>query len=412
MTRRLRSESGWALVTAMLVMAGILTAGMASYAFVDGQVAQSGKERGRESTYNYTEGLLNAETFLLAANWSQTAPLPDCTYSGGTVTASNGQTAMCPSASTLGQAFSGPAYSSGVTWTVKVRDDGGTDACQSGVTASTCSYYYSDSGAGATLSQPAYDANKDGQLWVRAQAVVNGVRRTLVARVTRQQVALDFPHAVVTAGHYTMNNGRWATTFANGADLGVRCPSAQQQPPNPAGCVTTKDPSQIQPASAIKPIDSSPALSSAELQQLRARAVADGAWYQTCPVNPPGPLVFVESGSCGASALPQNTTQTSPATYVQVSGTLTISGASSSLRDFWGVIYLANQSGLTGDVFSATGNHNFHGSINVDGQGGVNVGTSSNTSLSYDGNAFGGLWAYGNTTIVRPSFREIVSSTP
>jgi hypothetical protein len=239
--------------------------------------------------------------------------------------------------------------------------------------------------------------------------VVNNVRRTMVARVSTQKVSLSFPHAVVTAGQYTMNNGRWATTNTNGTQVQVRCTT----PGTPNSCVHLKSSDQIQPPTAITTAQSAPALSTGDLQQLRDRAKSEGGWYSTCPTsNPTTSLVFIESGACGVSAMPLNTTQATPATVIIVNGSLTIAGASSTLRDFWGVIYLANQQNSTATLFSATGNHNFHGSINVDGQGGVNVGTSSNTSLSYDGGAFNGLYGYGQATIVRPSFREVVSSTP
>jgi Tfp pilus assembly protein PilX len=413
MRQRIASSDGWAVVTALMVMALIISLSLATFAYVDGQTRSSNSERKRESTFNYAAGVLDAGAFQLVQAWpgSSTSPAPDCTYANGTLTSSTGSTTYCPSPTQLSQEFNN-IDASGVSWTSKVRDNSGTGACQSGVFAgqAMCSYYFDES-AGA-LSAPSYDANGDGQVWVRARTIERGVARTVVELVSAQRTPLSFPRAVVTAGTYTISGGPKSKTFANGASLLVRCPSAQTG--NPQGCITEKRSDQIQPPTAVQSTDNSPALSTGALQQLRTRAKAENAWYQNCPsTTAPGPLVFIETGPCGWSALPLNTSPSNPATVVIVSGGLNLTGQSSAYRDFYGVIYLVNSGGSTDpNFFSVNGLHNFHGSINVDGAAGVNFGTSSNSSLSYDSGAFSGLWAYGNASVVRPSFREIVSSTP
>ena len=67
-------------------------------AAVDTQTRLSGTERVRESSFNLTEGALNAETFTVANKWpaSSSAALPDCSGSGASVTASGGPVASCP----------------------------------------------------------------------------------------------------------------------------------------------------------------------------------------------------------------------------------------------------------------------------------------------------------------------------
>jgi hypothetical protein len=72
------------------------------------------------------------------------------------------------------------------SWNVTLRDNGGANA----------DYYSSTAAAG----QPTYDANDDGKVWVRAQAVAMGKTRTLVAQVKAELQTIPFPPNVVTAG--------------------------------------------------------------------------------------------------------------------------------------------------------------------------------------------------------------------
>ena len=73
----MRSERGSAVVTAIMVMTAMITLGLASYSFVDTQTKMSAKEHGRESTFNYGEGVLNAEAFIASAYWpGSSAPRP------------------------------------------------------------------------------------------------------------------------------------------------------------------------------------------------------------------------------------------------------------------------------------------------------------------------------------------------
>jgi hypothetical protein len=406
--RRLRgSETGSAVVTAIMVMTAMITIGLASYAFVDTQTKMSSRERGRESTFNYGEGVLNAEAYMASVYWPGSAApgLPDCSYNGSSVTATSpADTTKCPTAASLSAAFTNADYSAGVTWTSKVRDTVGTDPCQFGTAGNTCGYYYSD----AAVNQASvvhYDANGDGMVWIRSRTSVGTNARTQVALVQVQKQTLDIPHAVLTANSVTSNYSPKLKVFPGTSNVLVRCAAAQVG--NPQGCISTKRSDQI-PSGSVKSTNSAPALNPADLQKLRDRAKSTpNAWFATCPSNPPGPLVFIESGNCGSSSLPP-TSQSNPGMYVLVDGTLNISGSG----DYWGLIYLVNASNRTGNVFDSNGLHKWHGAINVDGLGNVNLGTSSNTSLTFDDNVYNGLYAYANAGIVRPSYREIQSSAP
>lgn len=415
MTARLRKEEGWALVTAMLVLMVMLGFGLATLSYVDSDARTSGGERNNESSYDYAEGLLDTEGYLVSSQWPTASSLamPDCTYNGSTVTAAGGSlgATFCPSAAQMAQDFSSKEYSGPLTWTARIRDNGGSDTCA--VTGKNlCSYYYDDS---VLASQPSWDANGDGQLWVRTQAVMWGRRRTLVQRVQLDQQAVNFPQAVITAGHMALKGSPHIKVVTNFSPINLRCAI------NTAGCLVLKKQKQIAPYKITYSYPQQQAIPTSSLDQLRKRAQAEGWYYATCPTNPPGSQVFVESGNCTGASMPFS----SPAqqgTYIQVSGTLTISGnnqprspkASKGRKgNFWGLIYLANQSKLTGDVFIVkNGRRLFQGVVAVDYAGGFNLGGSKDTLLQYDPFAIEGLYLYQGSTIVRPSFREISTSTP
>ncbi len=295
-----------------------------------------------------------------------------------------------------------------MTWTAKVRDNVGTDACQSGSGGNTCGYYYSDAAVNQA-SVAHYDANGDGMLWVRSRTTVGTSSRTQVALVQVQKQTLDMPHAVLTANTVKSQWSKFLKVYPGTSNVLVRCSSAQSG--NPQGCVSLKDPGQI-PSSSIKATDSTPALSAADLQKLRERAKSEpNSYFTSCPTsNPPGPLVFVESGNCTESALPVSSAA-KPGIYVQVDGTMFINGR----NDYWGLIYMvnaSNNSSQTTPVFRSVGNHKFNGAINVDGGGHIDLGTSTQTSLTFDDNVYNGVFAYQNAGLVRPSYREVQSSQP
>ena len=401
---RLRNESGVAVVVAVMVMTTMVTLGLATFALVDTQSSVSTRERSRESTYNYGEGVLNSEAFIAGQYWpgvSSTAALPDCSYANGNVTSSNGDTSMCPSAAALAATFNNLDYSGGVTWTGKVRDNSGTDACQFGTGGNTCSYYYSDS----LLTAPRYDANGDNMLWVRSRLTVGNSSRTQVALVQVQKQSLPISRSVLSASSYTSTWSPKLKIFPNGGDVLMRCPTAQNGTQN---CMSLKNSSQV-PASSVKATNNAPAMNPSDLDLLRQRAKIEGGWSSSCPSNPTTSIVFIESGPCSASVLPA-TSPANPAVVVIVNGALNIGGGYP--QDFYGLIYLVNQSNSSATLFSSVGLHRFHGAINVDGPGGVSIGTSSQTSLSFDQNVYSGVYAYANGAIVRPSYREIQSSNP
>ena len=69
----LRREEGWVVVTAVIVMGLMMGIGLATYATVDTQQAQSRVERERDSSFNLGESALYAEAFVLGRDWPTAA---------------------------------------------------------------------------------------------------------------------------------------------------------------------------------------------------------------------------------------------------------------------------------------------------------------------------------------------------
>jgi Tfp pilus assembly protein PilX len=408
---RLRNQEGFALVVGIMAMVLMLSIGLVMYTFVDSQARQSAYERDGESAYNYAEGLMDIEGYMVSSSWPAAAPgMPDCTFNGTTLTATGGPTSLCPATAQLAATFTGNDYAGTVSWTARIRDNGGTDQCAV-IAASTCSYYYDDAGLS---SQPSYDANGDGQVWVRAQALARGKRRTVVERITLDKQPVNFPQAVITAGYLTLKDSPHVKVVTNYSPIYLRCAI------NSSGCLTLKKLKQIAPYKITYSYAQQTAIPTSSLNQLRTRAQAEGWYYSTCPTSPPGSQVFVESGSCTGTSMPY-TSPTQRGTYIQASGTLTITGkkpASANYTkgrkgNFWGLIYLANQGHLTSNVLTVNkGRRLIRGVVAIDYGGGMSLGGSKDTLLQYDPVAFQGLYLYQGSSIVRPSFRDIVTNTP
>ena len=80
-------EDGWVLVSAIVLMAIMLTVGLAAFAFVDTGQKRSRESRERESALSLAEGALYAQGFALTKNWPNTnnALTGDCTSTAAIV---------------------------------------------------------------------------------------------------------------------------------------------------------------------------------------------------------------------------------------------------------------------------------------------------------------------------------------
>ncbi len=414
MRKRLAREDGWGLITAIWSLMIMLSLGMALFSYTDAQTAQSANQRNRESSFDYAEAVLGSHAYTLTEYWPYTSAtaLPDCSSNGSLVTATGGTATVfaCPAQGQLNTTFSSKEYAATVSWTSRVRDNGGSSKCA--ITGQMqCSYFYDDA---TVLAQPSWDANGDGQLWVRSQVILRGIRRTVVQRVELDKQAIQFPQAVVTAGHLTLKDSPHVKVVTNYSPINLRCAL------NTSGCLVVKKHKQIAPYRINFSYPGTNAIPASSLNDLRTRAKAEGWWYATCPTSPPGQQVFVESGTCTGASLPY-TSPTQKGTYIQVTGTLTISGklpASANFTkgrkgNYWGLIYMANSTKLTGDVLKVEkGRRLIRGVVAVDWNGGFNLGGSKDTLLQYDPFVIQGLYLYKGSTMVRPSFRIVQTSTP
>jgi Tfp pilus assembly protein PilX len=395
---RLRDERGSALVPALLVMVMLVMFGVATAASVGTDQTDSRHERERESSFQITEGVLNAQIFQLSTRWpgatASTAAYPPSCVTGSVQP-------DCPTGAAMAQHFDGVDYRSGVNWVTQVRDNGGGTP-----------NYWTD----ALLdSQPRYDANDDNFLWVRASGVVHNRRRTLVALVEAENVNLNFPRATLVSGHFeTSNNGNKIIIDTNGesnqfspGDIIVRCSLA-----TPSCADYDSGKGQIAPDTVRSNPAQPRAVSVEALDQLRERAKAEGNYYATCAPSlagdQPGELVFMENATgCQYNGNNTYNTAAKPGYVVIAKGTI---GKIDGTATFYGILYHANLDNSAANLITLTGNVSVFGSIVIDGPGGLSAG-SSKVNLVYDPNVFNGFKAFGTAGIVQNTFREITATS-
>jgi Tfp pilus assembly protein PilX len=396
-------EDGSALITAMLVMMLLLIFGFSLLDAVDGQQADTRRERERESSFQVSEGALNAQIFQLSTRWPGSAtgasgvPYPPSCTQGST-------DADCPSTAAVTGTFANVDQSTATQWTTQVRDNSGS------------ADFYSD----AVLTGASADNNDDGFLWVRSTAVVRGKRRTLVALVKAEQTTLNFPRATLVAGKFeTTNNGNKTIIDNDGesnqftpGDVIVRCTFPGGAPPA-TGCAdyeTDKD--QVSPERVFSRPTQPSAVTPEALESLRAAARADGNYYTGCPPSlmgdQPGEMVFIEDtgANCKFNGNNDYNTRAQPGYVVIAKGTLEILGGAT----FYGVIYHANVDNSSAYLVDLGGNVSIQGAIVIDGPGGLYAG-SSKVNLVWDPNVFNNLKAFGTAAIVQNTFREISASS-
>jgi hypothetical protein len=403
--RRLLSQSGSALVTALLVMTIMMTIGVALLSTVDTQQRESGRERSRESTFQLTEAVLNAQIYQLSSRWPACSTAscaasvqypPSCT-----ATSSNSD---CPNATALKGAYSGVDYKAGQVWTTQVRDD---DASKPD--------FYTD----ALLSQPSYDANGDGYVWVRATSVLHGHRRTLVGLVHAEPTTLDLPHKTMVAGWFRATNSGNKVIIDNSggysppSEVIVRCAATGTTPPVQDCADYQSDKSkggQVVPENISFQPSQPTAIPPEALDSLRNTAAADGNYWKagTCPNSlagdQPGETVFIEdASSCGPfNGNSDYNTAAQPGVVIIGRGAITINGGAT----FYGVIYHANLDNSNAALVNLGGNVSINGSIQVDGAGGIYAG-SSKVNLVWNPNVFNSVRGFGTANIVQNTFREI-----
>jgi Tfp pilus assembly protein PilX len=397
---RLASEQGWALVTALLLMTMMMSAGLAVASYLDNEGNQSRIGRNRESSFNLAEGALNAQVFALAQSWPGVGTPAVDRYSTCTQASSGGK---CPNNTQLLGMFPTSDTSTGVAWTTTVRDNNVTGAPN----------FYSDS---LTATAAGYDQNDDGTVWVRAEATARGKTRTLVALVRAEQQYEDIPRATLLTGSFSLgNNGsngnkQFIDNGTSAVGVETRCvPSATPA----ADCAGRPyDDSKYFPngiQTAISPYRYSSdstlgnAVSSESLQRLIKTARSSGNYYTSCPSSAAGEVVVVDvHTSCN---LPASSSPATPGMVIMLNSDSTLSAGGNTT--FYGVIYHANQQNSSNQLVSFTGNVSIFGGILIDGQGALYLQGSS--TLGFDANAFNAVRSVGSAGIVQNTWRELSS---
>lgn len=379
-----------ALLVVMVLMGVMLSAGFAIASTVDTQTSASQAERVRDSSFNLAESALNSQIFALTREWPgfgrSAQPYTTCTpTSAGT---------RCPdNASLVG---GGSPDLTGATWTTSVRDNG----------AASAPNFYSDQSSAA---QPGYDANNDGSVWVRAQGVAQGRRRTLVALVRSEQQEEDMPRAALIANSLEFSNNAKKKVFiaAGGGLVALRCDpstttgSCLGRP----GHSTSDVADNITGSTPITGYAGATGLTAEARDRLKATAVANGTYYAGCPTAAQltGQVVYIENAAgCSYTSNTQFNSAQSPGVLILNAGSISFGGTS----NFYGVVYAVNSTNLTTALVTTQGNANVTGGVIIDGNGRMVTG-SSGGNLVYDINAFRAVASYGSAGVVQNTFREI-----
>lgn len=384
--RRIAREEEGSIVVAVVSLTLMLVLGFATYSAVGTQTRLSGEERVRESAFNLSEGALNAQTFVIGR-------LGPGSLSRGYPAQCPSQTepTLCPDPERISESFSPTLqadYAGGqTTWTTIVRDNGSGPFYDANVEV-----------------QPAYDANADNQVWVRAAATVRGKTRTLVALVQVETRPVQFPRYALTAGSFsTTNNGNKLIVDTNGSlGIAVRCAN----PPESVDCLDYEaSKGQVSPNNYQLSYPSPRAISDDDLAGLEELAQASGTYYTSCPDNPSGAVVVVESGACSYNNSVVGAccnTPEAPGIFIIKNGTFSLGGN----LEFRGIVYARNEQATAGDVVMLSGTAAIRGGVMVDGAGGVAAGASG-TNIVFDPRPFDGARSFGTAGIVQNTWREI-----
>ena len=391
-----RREDGNVLVIAVMMMMLMLAIGLSTLATVDTQTDVSKKERERESTFNLTEAVLNAQTFVLGR--LGTGNITDDDNQFPTQCSPQSLHVLCPNHQQIANSYdegSQPDFDPSKTnWTTTVRDN-------------TVGALFYDPAIEATA--PRYDKNEDRQMWVKSTAVVRGKTRSIVALIKVEDRPIVFPQYGLSAGFFfTTNLGNKTIVDASGSlGVGVRC----NEPPPSVNCLgysTAKG--QLEGGYTLG-YPSDTAISADDLQGLEDYAKASGTYYDSCPADPNGAVVFIKSGNCefndSAPAVAGQAkccnTADKPGLLIVANGTLKLLGNIT----YHGLIYMPNQQNSSGAVLTTGGTALIKGGVTIDGPGGLAAG-SSGLNIDFHAGAFEKVHTIGTAGVVQNTWREII----
>jgi hypothetical protein len=402
--RQLQSERGGVMVTAILLIAVMLSVGLAAMSTVDTQSEQSRRERVGESTFNLTEAALSNQIFILGRKGTGTPSKP---YP---VICPDATSDFCPDDANLllnydpaSQVDFDPAETDWYTW---VRDNAGA-----GAVAGAADTFWED---GLLDTRERYDANADKLMWVRAQATVRGRQRAVVGLIRIEPRPITFPNYAILSGKFRTSNNGNKTLVDAGNSLGVtvRCVgNPPQTVPDNDGCADFRN-GQITPQGTTKTgygIDET--VEDDTLDALLDVARANGTYYTSCPSGTAdgaltGDVVVLDTGTtCSFRSNAQHNSLTDPGLLILMSGKFEMLGTA----NFYGLVYAPNRppaSSTDPDLVKIHGNAVLTGGAIVDYDGGVEAGSSGKQNISYNANVFD-INAFGTAGVVQNTWREI-----
>jgi hypothetical protein len=456
MRAKTRDEGGWVLITAAVLMGVMLSIGLVALRLVDSDSHRSRDTRESESALNLDEGVLYAQSLILAQNWPSAANHPGVVPSCDSAT-SSATTAACPNPANLAGTSSSANFTnvdveSGTSWKTKIRDNDGFlrnayDPAKADLP---------QTGSKGTCAGPCnYDFNGDDRVWVQAQTYVRGHPRNVVALMQLETLRESIPRSAVTAGALSVtNNGNHGGTpiiNANGSQVIVRCS------PDATDCVQAAS-GQVTPWPPVAGTTTLPPMMTAtQLARFKQRAITDGRYYTTCPgqsgqgYDLSGPVVWVEgcsspsnltnrvpttpcappsgmSGACVNNSNAGGIVKDDPGILIWHCGRADLSGG----WTYRGVLYIVNNSDGTcpanlpqrgnytcthqpavdqqNDVLNTNGGFGVWGAVSVDGPGCLKVG-SNNLQINFDNRVFDTIESYGTVGLVQNTWRELPPTT-
>jgi hypothetical protein len=375
----------------------VIAVGLAAFSVVDTQQGESMRERHRESSFNLAEASLNSQSFVLSRRWAGAPIYPATTP---TCSSASAPADFCPDPAQLGAAYNSPDYVAGASWSTTVWDD--------------VSGPFYDSAAVEATTTPHWDANGNRRVWVRAESIVRGRERRIVALVQVQELVEFLPKKVILAGQFELTpNGNGVYIQTHPSETGehpvtLRCnlssPSCAEFTPD------HKNP-QLDPPGAIEgqAFIGQDAIEDDVKERLKERAIADGRFFDgVCPTQEQlsGKVVWVQG--CADGSYTSNWTwnaegEGNGGILIWADGYLELGGRS----DFWGIVYhLNNEDSNDDELLRLRGGLTIHGGAFVDGPGGIDVG-SNRVNITYDERAFISVSSYGSASIVQNSWRDI-----
>jgi Tfp pilus assembly protein PilX len=451
--QRLAEDQGWVLISATILTLIMLSIGLVAAGMIDNGTRRTREQRERESALNVDEGVLYAQSLVMQTSWpsssgtNPTTNLPQyypakCTSSGAADTrCPNAQSLVAANSSTPGSAaFANVDELAHVTWSTKVRDNGGDLATSYDPVKADNPQAGCTKPAPLTANVCTYDANKDRELWVQSQAIVRGKPRNVVARLRLELLAESIPQSAVVSGAVKItnhgNHGGTPIIDATGSQVIVRCASAA------VSSCADHEPGQITPAPKSD-VTAGNLMTPEQLQRFKQRAIMDGKYFPGCPTAPwdlSGKVVWVEGCTSPPNltsriqTLPCPTaptgldqdcvnTESDPGILIWHCGLADMAGG----WTFRGVFYVVNNSDGTcaasmpqrgdgtcssspatspNDAVTTTGGFGVWGVVAVDGPACLKLG-SNGVQVSFDKRVFEAAESYGTVGLVQNTWREL-----